>query len=349
MASTTTSKLQSQHAAFLATQTVEDVLRAKNHDHPLIDIHVTATVEKVFETLLSNDILSVPVYRNFNNVKDYVAIIDTYDLLSSMAERGFEFESGSRPDTEFLSMPVAILVGMTKSSSKLWTCQSSLPLTKLFELFTKHRVHRILVLEETPVRSDDVDQDDDNEAAQPPRKQPNGRLVSQTDVIKFLLEHNHQLGSVLDTTAEQTAGHALRYAQEYLDSAAAVQLKQTPATITINCVALTALQTMSTSQASCVAIVDSNGALVAEMSAADLRGLNPGRIQDLNKPVLVYLKTCQGQGNLKRPLSCRTRFSLGQVLSGLVRSHGHRSWLVDEEDRPIGCITLSDVLSLFLE
>lgn len=30
------------------------------------------------------DILSVPVYRIFNNVKDYVAIIDTYDLLSSM-------------------------------------------------------------------------------------------------------------------------------------------------------------------------------------------------------------------------------------------------------------------------
>lgn len=44
----------SQHAAFLATQTVADVLRAKTPEHPLIDIHVSATVEKVFETLLSN-------------------------------------------------------------------------------------------------------------------------------------------------------------------------------------------------------------------------------------------------------------------------------------------------------
>ena len=95
--------------------------------------------------------------------------------------------------------------------------------------------------------------------------------------------------------------------------------------------------------------VDSNGALVAEMSAADLRGLNPDRIQHLNRPVLVYLKTCQNEGNVKQPLSCRTKFTLGQVLSGLVRNHGHRSWLVDEENRPIGCITLSDVLSLFSE
>lgn len=47
-------------------------------------------------------------------------------------ERGFAVESGTVPDTEFLNMPVAILVGMTKSSSKLWTCQPSLPLTKLY-------------------------------------------------------------------------------------------------------------------------------------------------------------------------------------------------------------------------
>jgi hypothetical protein len=26
----------------------------------------------------------VPVYRHFNNAKDYVAIIDAYDLLSAM-------------------------------------------------------------------------------------------------------------------------------------------------------------------------------------------------------------------------------------------------------------------------
>ncbi|KAG0212263.1 hypothetical protein BGX28_006616 [Mortierella sp. GBA30] len=350
--------MSSQHAKFLATQTVADVLRGKKQDHALIDIHVTATVEKVFETLLSNgkskqyllfwflgifsDILSVPVYRHFNNVKDYVAIIDAYDLLSAMEERGFAVESGSTPDTEFLSMPVAILVGMTKSSSKLWTCQPSLPLTQLIELFTKHRVHRVLVLEEIPVRTDD--QDDVEEA---PRKQPNGRLLSQTDVVRFLLENNHQLGPILDTYAEQVAGHALQYADEYLDRASADQLKQDPASITINCQAWNAFQTMSTTHASCVAIVDANGALVAEMSAADLRGVNPSRIKDLNSPCLVYLKTCQG--NLKRPLNSRAKFSLGQLLSGVVLNHAHRSWLVDEEDRPVGCITLSDILSVFLE
>ncbi|ORZ26440.1 hypothetical protein BCR41DRAFT_348321 [Lobosporangium transversale] len=339
--------MTSQHAAFLASKTVADVLNEKAQNHALIDIPVTATVEKVFETLQSNDILSVPVYRRFNNVKDYVAIIDTYDLLSTMEERGFTVESGSTPDTEYLSMPVAILVGMTKSSSKLWTCQPNLPLTQLIELFTKHRVHRILVLEEIPVKSSDIESNENVLEEAEPQQEPKGRLVSQTDVIRYLLAHNHELGPILDRTANSIAGHALQFSDAYLDSASADKLKQAPATITINNPAWTALQKMSSAHASCVAVVDTDGTLVSEMSAADLRGVNPSRIQDLNKPVLVYLKTLQG-GNLKRPLSCRAQFSLGQVLSGLIRSHAHRSWLVDGEDRPVGCITLSDILSVFL-
>ncbi|KAF8927845.1 hypothetical protein BGZ58_010080 [Dissophora ornata] len=341
--------MSSQHTRFLASKTVADVLDEKKQSHALIDIHVTATVEKVFDTLQANGkyILSVPLYRHFNNVKDYVAIIDTYDLLSTLEEKGFIVGDGSTPDTEFLSMPVAILVGMTKSSSKLWTCQPNLPLTNLIELFTKHRVHRILVLEEIPVRAGDMDNDDDSAEADP-LPEPKGRLISQTDVIRYLLEHNHELGPILDMKAEKAAGHALQYSDEYLDTNTAGHLKQEPASITIDKPAWAALQKMSSAHASCVAIVDSDGALVEEMSAADLRGVNLDRIQDLNKPVLVYLKTSQG-GSLKKPLSCRTEFSLAQLLSGLVLNHAHRSWLVDEQDRPIGCISLSDVLSLFLD
>ncbi|KAF8977998.1 hypothetical protein BGZ46_006947 [Entomortierella lignicola] len=247
-------------------------------------------------------------------------------------------------------MPVAILVGMTKSSSKLWTCQPGLPLTQLIELFTRHRVHRILVLEESLNKLSDIDDNgvNDDDTDLQPRKEPKGRLVSQTDVIRFLLENNHVLGPILEQSAEKMAGHALRFSDDYLDSQSADKLKQSPASITINSQAWVALQKMSTTHASSVAVVDSDGALVAEMSAADLRGLNPSRIQDLTKPVLVFLKGSHG-GELKRPLSCKVRFSLGQLLSGLVRNHAHRSWLVNDDDQPIGCITISDVLSALIE
>ncbi|KAG0303554.1 hypothetical protein BGZ98_006532 [Dissophora globulifera] len=337
--------MSSHHARFLSSKTVADVLDARDQSHSLIDIHVTATVEKVFETLRANDILSVPVYRKFNNVKDYVAIIDTYDLLSTLEEKGFAVESGSMPDTEFLTMPVAILVGMTKSSSKLWTCQPNLPLTQLIELFTKHRVHRILVLERIPVRPGDADND---EVEADPMQEPKGRLVSQTDVIRYLLEHHQELGPILNTTAGKAAGHALQFADEYLDTHKACELKLTPASISTSNAAWDALRKMSSAHASCVAIEDSNGALVAEMSAADLRGVNPNRIQDLNKPVLEYLKTSHGSSP-KQPLSCTVDTPMSTFLTQLVQNHAHRCWMVDHDHRPIGCISLSDILSVFLD
>jgi hypothetical protein len=79
--------------------------------------------------------------------------------------------------------------------------------------------------------------------------------VSQTDVIRYLLEHNHELGPILDLQAENAAGHALLFSDQYLDTAAADRLKHTPATIPINNPAWAGLQKMSTTHASCVAVV----------------------------------------------------------------------------------------------
>lgn len=202
-------------------------------------------------------------------------------------------------------------------------------------------MHRVLVLEEIPVNTDEVPDEDIV-----PRRQPNGRLLSQTDVVRYLLANNHELGAILDIHADQIAGHALKY-QEAIDADEIDQLKKNPITITIQDHALKALQLMASSHASSIAVVDSTGALVAEMSAADLRGINPDRFKDLTKPVMVFLKS--SKDNLRRPLSCRPRFSLGQIMSGVVRTHAHRSWLVDDEDQPVGCITLSDILSVFLD
>lgn len=115
-------------------------------------------------------------------------------------------------------------------------------------------MHRILVLDTILIRTDDND-DIDPELEAQPRQQPKGRLVSQTDVIRFLLEHNHQLGSILDLQADHVAGHALKYATEYLDEESQQQLKQQPAAITIQSQAWIALQKMSTTRASSVAIV----------------------------------------------------------------------------------------------
>lgn len=109
-------------------------------------------------------------------------------------------------------------------------------------------------MEKLPARPGDSDatQDEDDTAE---AQEPKGQLVSQTDVIRYLLEHNHELGPILDTEAEKAAGHALQFSDEYLDTTTADRLKHTPASITINSPAWVGLQKMATAHASCVAIV----------------------------------------------------------------------------------------------
>lgn len=115
--------------------------------------------------------------------------------------------------------------------------------------------------------------------------------------------------------------------------------------ITIHDQALTAFKKIHQDGVSAVAVVNDDGSLVGEVSAADLRGLNRDRLGDLRKPVIAFLTSCKG--DLIKPLTCHGKFTLSQVMSGIIHSKTHRAWVVDEDDIPIGVITLSDILTMF--
>ncbi|CAH1766018.1 15587_t:CDS:2 [Entrophospora sp. SA101] len=114
--------------------------------------------------------------------------------------------------------------------------------------------------------------------------------------------------------------------------------------ITIHDQALTAFKKMHQYGVEAVAIVNDGGSLVGEISAADLRGLNKDRLSDLKKPVIMFLKSTKGA--LIKPLICHQKFTLSQVMASIVHNKAHRAWVVDENDIPIGVITLTDILSI---
>ena len=95
-----------------------------------------------------------------------------------------------------------------------------------------------------------------------------------------------------------------------------------------------------------VPIVDENGKLLATLSNSHLRGLTPDNIENLKLPVLEFLsKISNGKSN-GHPVVATTNTTFEQVLDKIVSHHLHRIWLVDQADKPIGVITLSDLLSM---
>ncbi|CAG8838348.1 25876_t:CDS:2 [Gigaspora margarita] len=350
----------SQHINFVKGQTVGAVRNSKQETHTLIEIPITATIEEVFDVLLAENILSIPVYRLWRGHKRPVAIVNVTDLVAfvclqpifdnddvngnnsdSNDHRIYEGndDGGTNLDrkSSFLQKPIGELIGLTPESTHLTICHSEDSLAYLLDLFTRRQIHRVLVTDKTTMEDPDVGEVINEEETQP-------CFISQTDVVRFLFQNNHRLGKILDTMASDVINKAIKVS-ETLTFERQNLLRQ-PSSVTIHDQALAAFRKIHQDEVSAVAVVNDDGSIVSEVSAADLRGLNRERLSDLKKPVIMFLVSCKG--TLIKPFTCHGKFTLSQVMAGILTSKTHRAWVVDEDDVPIGVITLSDILAMFL-
>jgi len=100
---------------------------------------------------------------------------------------------------------------------------------------------------------------------------------------------------------------------------------------------------------SAVAVVDETGKLIGNLSASDLKGAvitdddeGAQPFGSLLLPVITFLK--QG-GMSKLPVAtCFISSTLSFVLLKIIALHVHRLWIVDEEGKAIGIISLTDIM-----
>ncbi|KAG9292003.1 hypothetical protein G9A89_017902 [Geosiphon pyriformis] len=336
--------IKPEHLSFVEDQTIAKVLAEKQIIQSLIELPVSATIEEAFDLLLAENILSVPVYRIWKNHREPIALVSAFDLVTFVCLQPiFDDLNGPISDQDefngksvFLQKSIGELIGLTPESTHLTIRHPDDSLHDLITLFTRHKVHRVLVTEQQPTGDEDIREVINADLVQP-------CFISQTDVVRFLLKHNHKLGKVLDLPASMVAGRATRLQPLNIERQ---HLINRPSSITIHDQALAAFRKIYQDGVNAVAIVNDDGVLVGEVSAADLRGLNRERLSDLKKPVIIFLDLCKG--GLIKPHTCRPRFTLSQVMSGIMLKKTHRAWVVDEDDVPIGVITLSDILSMFL-
>jgi CBS domain-containing protein len=107
---------------------------------------------------------------------------------------------------------------------------------------------------------------------------------------------------------------------------------------------------------SAVPIVDDNGALVATFSASNLKGITPSSFANLLLPVVQYLKwqpettflgSLQNAKSLN-PITVTEWSTFEEVVFKLAATRVHRLWVVDDDNKPIGVISLGDVFRVFL-
>jgi len=92
--------------------------------------------------------------------------------------------------------------------------------------------------------------------------------------------------------------------------------------------------------------VDHDYRFRGNFSASDLRGFRPNSYDFFNSSVLMFL--AKGTEATRRVPNVTTlpAASLRQLIRTLVENRVHRVFITDQNDRPVGVVSMGDVLNL---
>lgn len=280
--------------------------------HPLVTLNDTDTLSVALDLFATHRILSAPVLRATDH--KIIGIVDNLDTLRKIAEYlnvANEFESlrNIKLETISLDVPVQSLIDSSKGDAFLAVDAAS-SIESVLKFFAGGLAHRCIV---------HLPQDEaKGESAK-------SVVFSQSDMARFLAKY-----------ANSTTELNSFFSKKVLD---VIAKNRDMVLIHSDKTVWEAVQLLQEKQVSALAVVNADGKLVANFSASDLRGLKfsdfPSLLQSLDK----FLPASS-----KNPKVVMEDVSLSHVLFSLSDNKIHRVWLVDSDKKPLGVISLTDIL-----
>ena len=165
------------------------------------------------------------------------------------------------------------------------------------------------------------------------------RLISQTDVVRFLISHASEMGPLQHRSLGELG---LVYSSDGVSPRG------------VECVdgatpALDAFGILSARGLSALGVVDDEGKLTANLSPSDLRCVLPDSWGVLARPLrsMLELQCCGGTG--KRGLVvCMPDTCLLDAMKRISETKLHHIFVVDSTGAPLAVVSTTDILRLFL-
>ncbi|KAL5729646.1 hypothetical protein ACHQM5_002569 [Ranunculus cassubicifolius] len=332
---------------------VGDVMVEKRR---LVEVPYTATLADTINTLVANQIGSVPVAappghwigaggsmilesdKQTGAVrKHYIGMVTVFDILVHIADEGDD-------DLEKrMSVQVSSIIGHSLEGLSLWTMHPNTSVLDCMEVFSKG-IHRALVPHESHTEN--------LSGVELAESSSSYRMLTQMDVLRFLKAHGSQLKNVL----QQTVG----------DSGA---ITEDIYAVTSHTKVIEAIKCMRAASLNAVPIVEAldataqdhtqllNGKgrkLIGTFSATDLRGCPIPLLQSLLGASVVEFTEKASTGSVKTDanishlskelVTCHMDSSLSTVIDRAVDGHVHRVWVVDQQGFLLGLVSLTDML-----
>jgi len=162
------------------------------------------------------------------------------------------------------------------------------------------------------------------------------KTISQTDVAKELSAHIHM-------------GKLKHIGQKTLQELGLGQVG--PITVQQDGSVLDALKLIAGQRILAVAVTDKDGKIVGNFSASDLKGLYLEKLPNFEESVADFLKHFSPKSLTPFKLNIKG-LTLSQLVHHLVSGTDHvmhRVWLVDDEDKVVGVVSLTDIMKLIVD
>eukprot|EP00030_Apusomonadida_sp_AF-17_P005891 a676594_640.p2 GENE.a676594_640~~a676594_640.p2 ORF type:complete len:332 (-),score=150.69 a676594_640:58-1014(-) len=291
----------------------------QDHEKQLIEVRHDTTVAEVLRIMKEHDILSVPVRgpaadrTTPGNPDECLGIVNLVDIVNycifSIAE-GDEYLRVNLSNLDRLDQWASSVVGVfSTEGASEWSFKTYANSDLLSEVMYPMAAGVHRVLVFNPETHREA-------------------LLSQTDVVRFIHENRDRVDQTVLNGTIAPRGSVLTMHSDQR--------------------ALVGFRRMCQHDRSSIAIVDADGKLVGNLSLSDLRGLDRATFGDLGDPVLAFL-AARAEGVVKPVVSVAPDASLGSMIAKMLSNKVHRVWVVDAENRPVGQVSMSDVIMRFAD
>ena len=113
-------------------------------------------------------------------------------------------------------------------------------------------------------------------------------------------------------------------------------------TVSKDTVMLDLISTLDSKQITSIALVDEHGRICGNFSASDLKGMTEINGEFLLTLVPSFLEKNSPQS--LQPICVTPQTSIREAAEKMIQRRVHRIWLVDQGNRPVGVVTMTDIL-----
>jgi len=305
-----------------------DTVHIKDLIHPeraVIQTNKETTLPELLKVLIDNQILSVPVWDSED--KNYVGFVDVVDILSIIitftefkefatlfSNQKVSWEDWISQENDVFANGTAYDASGDFTRRNPWKeTKESSELASLFELMGDRKVHRVAVFN-----------DDHSKLT---------AILSQSKIIEFLadqiLKNYHEIAAIK--------------VSEFFKNENIISINDGESVVD-------AFKKMLENGISGLPVVDSNnGRIKYALSVSDIKAsLSTTIFTDILLPLPEFVsKITSFYKRDDKPISCNKDDTLGSILQVLLITKYHRVFVVDDNEVPVGVITLSDILAFF--